>query len=935
MAAMAVLILSVLFLGSFAQRVYGAEVQASGSCGKDLQWTLDDNGLLTISGSGPMSWDEDSCPWAEFSYRIRKVRMEPGVTTIARGAFQFMSDIWQVSIPDTVTTIEPEAFYCCDSLMRISIPKSVTSMEGSIAYCTSLTSIDVDPANPSYRSVDGILFSKDGKTLCIFPYGLYAERYEVPSGVEVLAKGSMNSASITELILPEGLVRIDDEAIRCSNLQTLCLPSTLREIGNYVLYSYDPLTIIFSSPEAIAAGIRIDFGNWDFFQSNCLIGGEPTVLHRLTLYAEKETMHYLVAEGYPVPDLPDDEPSEGVFKGWYYTNWDEGSRKDIYVKGGDLFTWEEDLQLWPQQYAAIPILLSACGGQLAGSRELFLTEENGYALTKMPETPARDGFRFLGWYTQPEGGTPVSLGMTFPDGGMFYARWEPFMTWGQRDADGSQYEAISLKKPSDLSDNVAAFSTERWAEAVSQVMIPESDGGFTCVAMRGNWLQACRYEPGGTLRSEKRIDLELPLYGGFFAGADRYYVVCGQENMEEDDAKEIVRVIFYDRDWNRAGAVSVKDCFTTIPFHAGSLRMAENGSVLIVHTCRQRYLTSDGLRHQSQLTIMIDTDKMRVINSLGQFQANHVSHSFNQFALADGESFALLDHGDAFPRSVVLNHLPAEDPGEYYDTDVAEMFIIPGATGANCTGVSVGGFERTAYGYVAAINSIDHSLVTRYTSYEMEGLVREERNALILTAEGSERDMPSVHVTALTDYVGKRLTAGTPYLVRLGPDLLCALWEEYWFRSGSATDFQALCYTFLNGSGTQISDVLRLKNARLSESCQPVVWGGRIAWFTDQSGRRTLHTLRVPSLDPGGSCAALLEAALSGGTLSLTAYSRLETANVLCAWYGSDGRMIRTDVASLHFGINECSFTGLTSGAVCRVYFLDKERRPLVPAVDI
>ena len=61
------------------------------------------------------------------------------------------------------------------------------------------------------------------------------------------------------------------------------------------------------------------------------------------------------------------------------------------------------------------------------------------------------------------------------------------------------------------------------------------------------------------------------------------------------------------------------------------------------------------------------------------------------------------------------------------------MFEIPGAVGANSTGVSIGGFEASATNYIVAMNTIDHSLVTQYTSYEVVGLGRDVRDIIITT----------------------------------------------------------------------------------------------------------------------------------------------------------------------------------------------------------
>ncbi|MFR5149252.1 MAG: hypothetical protein ACLTER_06740 [Ruminococcus sp.] len=51
--------------------------------------------------------------------------------------------------------------------------------------------------------------------------------------------------------------------------------------------------------------------------------------------------------------------------------------------------------------------------------------------------------------------------------------------------------------------------------------------------------------------------MELPLWGGFYAGSDGYYLVEGQNNTAEDNSAEVIRVIRYDTNWNRSGAASI------------------------------------------------------------------------------------------------------------------------------------------------------------------------------------------------------------------------------------------------------------------------------------------------------------------------------------------------------------------------------------------
>ncbi|HBS44626.1 MAG TPA: hypothetical protein DEA91_09550, partial [Paenibacillus sp.] len=100
----------------------------------------------------------------------------------------------------------------------------------------------------------------------------------------------------------------------------------------------------------------------------------------------------------------------------------------------------------------------------------------------------------------------------------------------------------------------------------------------------------------------------------------------------------------------------------------------------------------------------MNTQTMTVTNDLGRFQKNHVSHSFDQYVLFDGAAHVLVDHGDAYPRSIVLN----KGNGTSYNE--VDLFNIPGKIGANTTGVSIGGFEMSSANYIVAMNTIDHSL---------------------------------------------------------------------------------------------------------------------------------------------------------------------------------------------------------------------------------
>ena len=86
----------------------------SGTCGENVQWALNDDGVLTISGIGPMTdFQISTAPWYAYFIRdnIHQIVIEEGVTTV--GTYAFMS-LWQVTdvyLPSTLTeeTLSPPA----------------------------------------------------------------------------------------------------------------------------------------------------------------------------------------------------------------------------------------------------------------------------------------------------------------------------------------------------------------------------------------------------------------------------------------------------------------------------------------------------------------------------------------------------------------------------------------------------------------------------------------------------------------------------------------------------------------------------------------------------------------------------------------------------------------------------------------------------------
>lgn len=133
------------------------------------------------------------------------------------------------------------------------------------------------------------------------------------------------------------------------------------------------------------------------------------------------------------------------------------------------------------------------------------------------------------------------------------------------------------------------------------------------------------------LVSFKEIKAELPIFGGFYASDDYYFVLTGQTNPNESASVECFRITKYDKNWNRIKSVGLYNCNTTIPFRAGSARFTECGDYLIIRTSHEMYTSYDGRNHQANVMIQVNMNTMEITYSLTgvwNVSVGYVSHSF-------------------------------------------------------------------------------------------------------------------------------------------------------------------------------------------------------------------------------------------------------------------------------------------------------------------
>ncbi len=200
----------------------------SGVCGAEgdnVKWVLYSDGALEISGTGAMNAfsSESNVPW--YNYR---------------------SLIANVTIKNGVTNIENYAFYSYGSLQSIQMPASVTTIGSRAIYdCYSLTSIQVAEGNTAYVDVNGVLFSKDMKTLMVYPAKKAEKSYVIPDGVTTIKEYAFDRGKFESVEIPDSVTTIEWNAFKnCTAIMSIEIPAGVRSVAGSVFINCQNLNSV-------------------------------------------------------------------------------------------------------------------------------------------------------------------------------------------------------------------------------------------------------------------------------------------------------------------------------------------------------------------------------------------------------------------------------------------------------------------------------------------------------------------------------------------------------------------------------------------------------------------------------------------------------------------------------------------------------------------
>lgn len=163
---------------------------------------------------------------------LTKIVIPSGVIEIGEMAFAACAGLVEINMPSTVASIGASAFLECSGLSYVTIASGVRNIgDSAFAACTALQAILVDPLNPHFSSVDGVLFSKDGTTLISCPAGKM-RTYVVPNGVKAIGSYAFQSCEgLTNVVLAPGVQSIGIGAFSaCSGLTKVDLPESVTVI---------------------------------------------------------------------------------------------------------------------------------------------------------------------------------------------------------------------------------------------------------------------------------------------------------------------------------------------------------------------------------------------------------------------------------------------------------------------------------------------------------------------------------------------------------------------------------------------------------------------------------------------------------------------------------------------------------------------------------
>ena len=233
----------------------------SGTCGDNIKWNLDDQGVLTLEGTGAMENFSDS-PWRYAN--PSKVVIGDGITTIGMRAFESCMSLSSVTIPSSVTSIGEDAFRYCIRVREIQSfaenpPACGDNAFGSMNKTECVLYV---PANsieaykaatgwnefPKYEALSGGTQSGtwgSNITWTLDDQGVLTFEGTGEMEDDYFLEAPWKSLSFTKAVIGDGITKIGQLAFKgCKELTSVTIPSSVTTIDYYAFTECTGLTSV-------------------------------------------------------------------------------------------------------------------------------------------------------------------------------------------------------------------------------------------------------------------------------------------------------------------------------------------------------------------------------------------------------------------------------------------------------------------------------------------------------------------------------------------------------------------------------------------------------------------------------------------------------------------------------------------------------------------
>ncbi len=235
-------------------------------------------------------------PGSFFRTDVDRITLPDSVETVHGYVFSECSELTEFRAGKNLKTLWGHVFSGSQKLKTVTLPASFEELENfTFDNCNALERIDVDPENPGFCSVDGVLYKKDMHMLIRYPEGKSAKGFRLPASVRELACNAFTRCDCESMDLSR-LTEIEQYTFNeCKSLRTVILGKDLTRIGQGAFVN----SIV---QDVYYAGTKEDWKNVTIEGDNNQIKLAATIHYESDLGAKER----IVREGEPwrERDLP-------------------------------------------------------------------------------------------------------------------------------------------------------------------------------------------------------------------------------------------------------------------------------------------------------------------------------------------------------------------------------------------------------------------------------------------------------------------------------------------------------------------------------------------------------------------------------------------------------------------------------------------------------